>query len=325
MNKKLATLILVSALTVFAPTDSKAQQPKPPTSNNHGGTTIINLMPESPNTREGGSGNGLTINAQGTTNNNGGGNLNNLSNQFNGQITTCAQSITSDRVVFLTSAGLGVSLTQLQQDLSAANQSQVTYGNFLLAQIIARQANVSYADVFVQINSGLDFNTIARNYNLSRATIRRNFISFVNVYNAEAGLPLIGNSRVNTIDRVLPRFTRDFDRLTSTLGADRFNSALYQQLSLSTGLTVSEVQNLRASLPATMTSGEFASALLTANSISSINGGGLDLTSLNTSAGISSMLQVNNIPGTLIANRLRFFQLGLDSSLRGSMNNGSGF
>jgi len=237
---------------------------------------------------------------------------------FNAAVNA-AKDECNHRLSDITTAGLGIS--QGQFDMNFTN-SGLTIERFILANLVADLSGVPLTVIVEQARTGLSFADIALQNRVNTKLFLILVSDFTVLFNDEA-LIASGTIQPNLAERArlfnlaVANLSASLERLSTRVGTARLDTFFNQRLSFETGLTLTEIVNLRAGLPAGVTTSQFAVALITANSINFNLNGPITLGSeLFTNEGAILALQNSNLPATLIVTRLALFNGGLSASLR---------
>jgi hypothetical protein len=242
-------------------------------------------------------------------------------NRFNSSVAQAEPTLGDQRIFFLLAAVIGIQPQLIQIDFQ---HYDLSISNFIMAEIIASLANDNLANdnlvlVVGLFNQNLSVDTILQQVNVDRdifiLALRIFSATFNNEVATASGSPQITPDQMDQqLNNVINRTDEDFLSLNNSFGPEQFNVVLDQQLSLATGLQVSEILTLLGDIPSTATVGEFAIALLAANSIAFTTGNGNfnsgtvssdQINNLITSADLVNALNINNIPVNLFVGRVR--------------------
>jgi len=210
-----------------------------------------------------------------------------------------------ERTLFLASAELGKPIDLMTSDFQLAN---INVGDFVTAEILAHDAGVPVTEVVDLIRTDQDMIDVFVELDLSpKQTIDHleNFIEICDMeLNASGDINIVIQIFLDTLNRTDNRF----DALAIRLGNDVFNALLTERLSMETGLSLLEINNLRSTLN-TLTPSQFAVSLLVTNTVSAVlPSNPVTITgttgALFQSDTILTTLSANNIPVSVMTSRL---------------------
>lgn len=246
----------------------------------------------------------------------------NLLSQINAfyKVTESAeQTLGTARMLELVAAGTGLSVPELQAQYQTAT---VPLGNFILATIIARSANIPVATVLAQFSEGTNLNSILRQYGMTmrefKAEMESYYETFIAVTDSALGQGINPQQSGRRFLRALEKANRKMERFSSRMGSEAFNNILYQQLATLTGLTIDQINGLRAGLASDVTASQFAFAVMAAHSLSAARGATItasDLSGLLTASDLSNALAAQNIPLELFSARVKLLSRGINAAI----------
>lgn len=213
-----------------------------------------------------------------------------------------------DRVLFLTSASLGIIESELQLQFS---EFGLPLNSFILAQVMARSAGVPVNFVINLINLDRTFGQIALQLNTPIRLMLFRIDSFVNLFVDQADQAM--GSITLTQDQLLTNLTKSVNVFetrmgifSNMLGPQLFTTVLLNRLSFETGMSVADILALRTELN-NLTLSMFSLFVLTNNTLTSSANISIGSEVVVNPDGLFLVMQSNQIPVGLFSDRLTFF------------------
>jgi len=230
---------------------------------------------------------------------------------FSGVIAEAVAQLGEDRVIQITSAGIGVPTDTVRQDF---DDSGVTLDKLLISEIVAQSTGMPVDIVVEEFKEGNNLENVVETFNGSSRSILFRIDSFVDVFTQEVGIQsgtivIDLQLAVDELNRNIFVINNRFGRFPSRVGQQQFETLVIQRLAFETGMSIDQINAIRSTLPLNTSLGDLAVGLIVADSLdASISTGFNFRQDLLNSAFILETLNVNNIPSPVIADRISLFQ-----------------
>jgi len=230
---------------------------------------------------------------------------------FTGVITEAAAQLGEERVVQITSAGIGVPTETIEQDIVISGAPLDTV---VMSEIVAQSTGAPVEIVVEEFQDGNSLQEVVDTFNGSSRSILLRFDSFIDIFTEEVGVQsgiLVINFQfaADELNRNILVINNRFNRFPSKVGQMQFETLVIQRLAFETGMSIDQINAIRSTLPTTTSLGDLAVSLIVADSLdASITTGFNFRQELLNSAFILETLNLNKIPSPVIADRISIFQ-----------------